>query len=207
MKAYVVYCHPNPESFTSAVRERAVAALQAGGHQVRLTDLYADGFEATMSSQELRTHQELEHQPELVGYSENLRWCDTLIFIYPTWWSGEPAMLTGWLDRVLLRGVAWGASESKTRITSLLTNVRRVVVITSHGSSKLLNVIEGEAGRRVIGRAVRALCHRFARTMWLAMYNIDRSTEADRTAFLDRVERRLRRLSSSPTSIAAGRRW
>ena len=48
----------------------------------------------------------------------------------------------------------------------------------------------------MIGRAVRVLCHRFARTTWLAMYNIDRSTEADRAAFLDRVERRMHRLWS-----------
>ena len=54
-----------------------------------------------------------------------------------------------------------------------LTNVRRLVAITTHGSPKLLNVLEGESGRRVIGRAVRVLCNRFARTTWLAMYNID----------------------------------
>jgi NAD(P)H dehydrogenase (quinone) len=207
VKAYVVYCHPNPESFTAAVRERAVSALEAGGHQVRVTDLYADGFEPAMSLQERQSHQEPTHQPELAEYIESLRWCDTLVFIYPTWWSGEPAMLTGWLDRVLLRGIAWDLTKSNTRITSLLTNVRRVVTITSHGSSKLLNMIEGETGRRVIGRAVRVLCHRFTRTTWLALYNIDRSTEADRTAFLDRVERRMHRLSPPPTSMAAGRRW
>lgn len=206
MKAYLVYCHPNPESFTFAVRERAVAALQGNGHQVRLTDLYADGFDATMSLHERMTHREPEHQPVLAGYTENLGWCDTLVFIYPTWWSGEPAMLTGWLDRVLLRGVAWDITDGSTRVIPLLTHVRRVVMITTHGSSKLLNVIEGEAGRRVIGRAVRALCHRFARTTWLALYNIDRSTEADRAAFLDRVERRLQRLSS-PMSSVVGRRW
>jgi NAD(P)H dehydrogenase (quinone) len=207
VKAYVVYCHPNPESFTAAVRERAVNALRAGGNEVRVSDLYAEGFEPVMSLQERLTHKQPEQQSELAEYCVNLRWCDTLVFIYPTWWSGEPAMLTGWLDRVLLRGIAWDMAESTTRITPLLFNVRRVVSITSHGSSKLLNVVEGETGRRVIGRAVRVLCHRFARTTWLALYNIDRSTEADRTAFLDRVERRMHRLSSTPTSMAAGRRW
>jgi NAD(P)H dehydrogenase (quinone) len=207
VKAYVVYCHPNPESFTAAMRDRVVNALEADGHQVRVSDLYADEFEPAMSLHERLTHRETEHGPELAEYCEDLRWCDTLVFIYPTWWSGEPAMLTGWLDRVLLRGIAWDLTESKTRITSLLTNVRRVVTITSHGSSKLVNVVEGESGRRVIGRAVRVLCHRFTRTTWLALYNIDRSTEAERTAFLDRVERRVHRLSSSPRSMAAVRRW
>jgi NAD(P)H dehydrogenase (quinone) len=207
VKAYVVYCHPNPESFTAAVRDRAVGALHTAGNEIRLSDLYAEGFEPVMSLEERLTHRQPERRPELAGYCDNLRWCDTLVFIYPTWWSGEPAMLTGWLDRVLLRGVAWDMTTSSTRIKSLLTNVRRVVTVTSHGSSKLVNLAEGEAGRRVIGRAVRILCHRLARTTWLALYDIDRSTEADRAAFLDRVERRMHRLSAPSTSVAAGRRW
>jgi putative NADPH-quinone reductase len=207
VKAYVVYCHPNPESFTFAVRDRAVAALVADGHQVRMSDLYAEGFEPAMSLDERLTHQEPRHRPELDGYCDNLRWCDALVFVYPTWWSGEPAMLTGWLDRVLVRGIAWEMTANNARITGQLHNIRRVVTITSHGSSKFLNMIEGEAGRRVIGRAVRVLCHHYARTTWLAMYNLDRSTDAERAAFLDRVERRMHRLWWSPTAAAAGRRW
>jgi putative NADPH-quinone reductase len=207
VKAYVVYCHPDADSFTAAVCERAVTALRDSGHDVRMTDLYADGFEPALSLQEHIDYLAPSLlAAEIRSYIDNLRWCDALVFVYPTWWSGQPAMLTGWLDRVLLRGVAWDMTDGGTTIAAKLTNVRRVVTITSHGSSKFLNVIEGESGRRVIGRAVRVLCHRFARTTWLAMYNIDRSTNAGRLAFLDRVDRRIRRLSTSPTSIASGRK-
>ena len=207
MKAYVVYCHPDPESFSAAICARAVDALNAAGHQVRVSDLYAEGFDPTLSLHEKLTHLAPEHQSDIAAYCDNLRWCESLVFVYPTWWSGQPAMLTGWLDRVLVRGVAWDVTTGGTSITSLLTNVRRVVVITTHGSGKLLNVVEGEGGRRVICRAVRVLCHRFARTKWLAMYNVDRSSDEERRAFLDRVERRMHSLWSSPTSIAAARRW
>lgn len=68
------------------------------------------------------------------------------------------------------------------------------LAITSRGSSRFVNIVEGETGPRVIGRTVRVLCHRFARTTWLALYDTDRSTAEDRRAFLDRVEQRLRRL-------------
>jgi putative NADPH-quinone reductase len=206
MKAYVVYCHPDPESFTAAVRDRAVDALRSAGHQVRSSDLYADGFEPATSLQEHHDHlAPTALQPDIAVYCSNLRWCDTLVFIYPTWWSGQPAMLTGWLDRVLIRGVAWDVAGGGTRITAQLSNIHRLVAITSHGSSKFLNVVEGESGRRVIGRAVRVLCHRFARTTWLALYNLDRSTTDERRAFLDRVERRVQRLGSRATAPAAGR--
>lgn len=207
MRAYVVYCHPDPDSFTAAIRDRAMDALRASGHEVRMSDLYADEFEPALSREEWLDHLAPQHpHPKIIGYCDNLRWCNALVFIYPTWWSGQPAMLTGWLDRVLVRGVAWELPEGATRITGQLTNVSRLVAITSHGSSKWINVVEGETGRRVIGRSVRLLCHKFARTTWLALYDIDRSSQGEREAFLDRVEQRMRRLWWSPTGLA-GRRW
>ena len=208
MRVYVVYCHPDPESFTAVVRARAIGALEAAGHRVRTSDLYADGFEPELSRQEV-----LEYlapgidDPLVKEYCANLRWCNALVFIYPTWWSGQPAMLTGWFDRVLIRGVAWEVPEGSTRVTARLTNIRRLVTITTHGSSRWVNLAEGETGRRVIGRAVRMLCHRFAHATWVAMYNIDRSTDAERNAFLDRVAHRMQRLSPPSSEIAAGRRW
>ena len=76
----------------------------------------------------------------------------------------------------------------------MLTNVRRLVVVTSHGSTKFVNALEGEGGKRVVSRALRVLCSRRCRTSWIALYDIDRAPAERRAAFLDRVERRLARL-------------
>lgn len=195
MNVYLVYCHPDPASFTAAVCQRTVDELHRGGHDVRMCDLYADGFEPAMSRTELATHLEPpEGKHSVAEYCDSLCWCDTLVFLYPTWWSGQPAMLTGWLDRVLLRGVAWELPARGTRIRGRLTNVRRLITITTHGSPRRINWLEGETGRRVINRAVRVLCHPLARTTWLAMYDIDRASTEQRAAFLERVARRMRRL-------------
>lgn len=56
MRALVVYCHPNPKSLVAAARDRAIAGLTAGGHEVRLIDLYADGFEPAMNAAERAMH-------------------------------------------------------------------------------------------------------------------------------------------------------
>ena len=195
MRVYAVYCHPDPSSFTSVVRQRAVDTLRTAGHEVRSSDLYADGFEPTMSATEVSEYLDARPpSPEISSYCDSLTWCEALVLVYPTWWSGQPAMLTGWLDRVLVRGVAWELSESGSRVTGRLGNVRRLVTITTHGSPRYINLLEGETGRRVIGRALRVLCHSRARTIWLSLYNIDRATAEQRHAFLDRVERRLQRL-------------
>lgn len=195
MKVYVVYCHPLDDSFTAAARDRALAGLRAAGHDVRLSDLYADGFDPEFSCDEHVRHlADPSTKPAILPYAELLRWCDALVLVYPTWWSGQPAMLKGWIDRVWVRGVVWEQPEKANRITPMLTNVKRIVAITSHGSSKVVNAIEGEAGKRIVTRSLRSMCNRFARTTWLALYDIDRSSPQRREAFLDRVERRMSRL-------------
>ncbi len=194
MRVLAVYCHPHPGSLVAAARERAVAGLEAGGHQVRLTDLYADGFDPTMSATERRTHKEPGVAPELVRYADDLAWAEALVLIYPTWWSGQPAMLKGWIDRVWVAGVAWEMRDGDRTPTPRLRNIRRIVVVTTHGSSKLMNALEGESGKRTITRSIRAMCSRRTRTTWCALYGVDTSDEARRAEFLDRVERTLARL-------------
>lgn len=195
MKTYVVFCHPLTESFSTAIRDRALTALIAANHDVRVSDLYAEGFRPELSAWE-RTHHldPPENKPEIAAYADNLRWCDALVFIYPTWWSGQPAMLKGWIDRVWVAGVAYQLPTGANRIRPLLTNIRRIATITTHGSSKWINTLQGEPGKRVINRALRVLCRRTARTRWIALYGIDRTSDQDRARFLDRVERRLRSL-------------
>jgi putative NADPH-quinone reductase len=187
----VVYCHPVPTSFVASVRDRVLGALDRPGRVTRVTDLYADGFDPCFDAHDLQTHLEPGVAPALQRYADDLRWCDVLVLVYPTWWSGQPAMLKGWIDRVWANGVAWVLPEGTDRIRPLLRNVRRIVVVTTHGSSKLINSLQGEGGKRVVTRALRSLCGRRCRTTWVAMYGVDTSTAEQRQAFLNRVERRL----------------
>ena len=199
MNVLIVFCHPTHDSFTGAALHRVMAGLATSAHDTRLVDLYAEGFRPELSRDERARHS-TDHRahPELrsaiAGHIDNLLWAEALVLVYPTWWSGQPAMLKGWFDRVLVNGVAWHLPAQANRIRPLLVNVRRVVVVTSHGSTKLVNALEGEGGKRVVSRAVRVLCNVRCRTRWVALYNIDRTTLAKRQAFLDRVERRLARL-------------
>ena len=191
MNVLVVHCHPDPDSFVAAARDRVVSALDGAGHVVRTTDLYAEGFDPCFDARDRRTHLEPGTAPALQRHADDLRWCDALVLVYPTWWSGQPAMLKGWIDRVWVNGVAWALPPGTGRLRPLLRNVRRIVVVTTHGSSKLVNSLQGEGGKRVVTRALRSLCSRRCRTTWVAMYGVDTSTAEQRRAFLDRAERRL----------------
>ena len=188
MRVLTIYCHPNPDSLIAAARERALSGLHSAGHDVRVTDLYADGFDPAMTAAERKAHKEPGVSPDLQGYADDLVWAEALVLIYPTWWSGQPAMLKGWIDRVWVAGVAWEMREGARTPTPTLRNVRRIVVVTTHGSSKLINALEGESGKRTVTRAIRAMCARRTRTTWCALYGVDTSDEQRRIDFLDRVE-------------------
>ena len=192
MKVHVVHCHPDPDSFVAAARDRVMAGLAAGGHEVRLLDLYADGFVPELSAWEREHHlDDPSVKPDIATYAADLQWCEALVLVYPTWFSGQPGMLKGWIDRVWVQGVAYDLPEGANTIRPRLRNLRRIVVVTTHGSPKWMNVLQGEGGKRVVFRSLRMLCNRFARTTWLAFYGIDLADLDRRRAVLDKVERRM----------------
>jgi NAD(P)H dehydrogenase (quinone) len=192
VRTLVVHCHPDPDSFTAAVRDRALEALRSGGDEVRLTDLYAVRFDPVLSAWEHVHHLESGPDPSVADHTADLEWCQRLVLVYPTWWSGQPAMLKGWIDRVWVKDVAFDLPADSNRIHARLRNVRRIVAITTHGSSKWINTLEGEVGKRMVTRTLRAVCHPLARTRWIALYGIDTASDARKAAFLDRVAKKLR---------------
>jgi putative NADPH-quinone reductase len=104
-------------------------------------------------------------------------------------------MLKGWFDRVVVSGVAWELPPGADRIRPMWRNLRRIVTVTTHGSGKFTNMVEGEAGKRIMTRSLRVLAPRRCRTHWIALYDTDRSTAEQRERFLARVERRIGRLA------------
>lgn len=200
MRALVVYSHPREGSFTSAVRDAVVDKLTDFGAEVRLLDLYKMGFDPVLSAREHEDYLEPGiNRKTLEDHVEPLEWCDTLIFVYPTWWYGLPAMLKGWLDRVLLPDVAFvmprAAGES---IRPGLQHITRLGVFTTCGASRWLTMWIGAPGRRTLTRGVRLLLAPRARTAFAAHYLMDSSTPESRARHLDQVARAVDRLAAAP---------
>lgn len=189
MRVLVVHAHPNPESLNRALCDAAVGALRRGGHEVRVLDLYAMGFDPVMSREERAGyHTPGDNEVPVAEHLAHLRWCEALVFVYPTWWFGLPAMLKGWLDRVLVPHVAFTMPTRDTPIRPLLTNITRVTAITTAGASWLFSAFVGEPGRRTLLRGVRTTCAPRCRTRYLVLRKIDSRTAAERAAFLKRVD-------------------
>ena len=189
MRALVVYCHPSPASFTAGVLGVILERLEAAHAETRVIDLYKENFDPVMSPSALACYvRASDYVPLIKDHVEAINWCDTLIFVYPTWWYGQPAMLKGWLDRVLSPGVAFELVESGD-IKPGLTHISRLGVFTTCGASWWLTQLIGAPGKRILLRGVRALAAKGCRTAFCAHYNMDSSTDASRAAHLRNVVR------------------
>lgn len=100
-------------------------------------------------------------------------------------------MLKGWFDRILVNGVAWQLPDGANRIEPLLHNVRRFVTITTYGSPRWVNALQGEPGKRTALRSVRLMFGLRCRASRIAMYGLDGASARRREAFERRVRRRV----------------
>lgn len=194
MRVLVVYCHPVPDSFCAALRDAAVEVLRSRGDEIWLVDLYAENFDPVMSMEERRAYNHgPPADPQLQPYADRLRWAEAVLFVYPTWWYGLPAMLKGFFDRVWAAGIAFDLPADGGKIVSRISHIGRIGIVTTCGAPMLWSFLIGQPGRKTILRGMRALCATRSRTFYLAHYDMDRSTPESRAAFLDRVKRRLAR--------------
>ena len=196
MRALVLLANPEPASFGAALAEAAVRGLRAGGHETRLVDLYGEGFEPVMSRADRLAYESGDAvvDPVVQAHAAHVRWAEAIVFVYPTWWSGLPAVLKGWLDRVLVPGVAFELDARTRKVRPTLQHVRALVGVTTYGSRRPYVRLLGDGGRRTINRALRMVCGWRTPAVWLPLYGMDVRTDDDRRAFLARVEARMARL-------------
>ena len=195
MRVVVVVAHPDPTSFSHAIASTARAALDARGHEVTTIDLYGDGFRTAMTYEEREAYHSERPilDPIVERHAAIVQRADALVFIYPTWWSMMPAILKGWLERVMVPGVGFVFDENG-HVRRGLVNVHRVIGISTYGAPWLYVKAINDNGRRTLLRALRLNTALFTRGAWLALYKMDDRTAQDRARFLRRVERAMRSL-------------
>ena len=150
MHVLIVYAHPEPASFNGAMKDLAVATLTAAGHSVEVSDLYAMNFQPVVGAGDfigarsrpdyLSIAREQTHAvetetlaPDIVAEQDKIRRADLVIFQFPVWWFGMPAILKGWADRVFARGFAYLAGRKYD--TGLFRGKRALVAATTGTSA------------------------------------------------------------------------
>jgi NAD(P)H dehydrogenase (quinone) len=155
MKVLIVFAHPEQRSLNGSLRDVAVRELEAQGHDVRVSDLYAQGWTSAIGRADFpalptdarlapaaASKQAFESgtlTPDVKSEIEKLLWADTLILQFPLWWFSMPAILKGWVDRVFAYGFAYGVGEHSDRRwgdrygEGKLAGKRAMLIVTTGG--------------------------------------------------------------------------
>ena len=194
MRVLYLYCHPVPESFHGAVRAEALAGLARGGHEVDLLDLYAEGFDPVLGTEERRRYHDLgRNRLGLETHIERLQRAEALVVQFPTWCFGPPAMLKGWLDRLIMPGVAFDLIDPAD-VKPMLGNIRSIAGIVTYGRQRWMAWYMGDPPRRLVTRYLPWFAARGARVGYHALYHMNVADEAARRGFIRRVGRAMERL-------------
>jgi NAD(P)H dehydrogenase (quinone) len=170
----VVLGHPRHDSFCHALTDRTRTTLEASDHTVNVHDLYAEGFEPVSGADALvdRHRDELAH-------------ADGLVVIHPNWWGKPPAIVAGWLDRVIVPGVAYELPDAAAEPVGLLR--LRGAVILNTGDTPLTREHEvfGDPLDAIWRRCVLNFCNVTPPPVHRRLFGpLAGSTEQTRTAWL-----------------------
>lgn len=105
MRISVILAHPDPASFNAAIAQTAVQTLTANGHQVCFHDLYQEKFDALLPAAEMIRKADLP--PVIKQHCDEIAAAEGIVIVHPNWWGQPPAILKGWVDRVIRQGVAY----------------------------------------------------------------------------------------------------
>lgn len=187
MRILYLYCHPLPESFHAGIRDAALAGLAKAGHEIDLLDFYAEGFQPILGEEERRRYHEPGHRPaDMEPYIARLQQAEGMVLQFPTWCFGPPAMLKGFLDRIILPGVAFDLSDP-AHVRPMLQHIRKVAGIVTYGRPRLHAIYMGDPPRKLVTRYLRWFVARQAPISFHALYHMNTADAARRTGFIARI--------------------
>jgi putative NADPH-quinone reductase len=211
----MVHAHPDPiHSFSAAIANQLEESAKQAGHEIRRISLYSAsndvryGYNPKFTKDEHRLQHDIGDNidqrtlaKEVKEHLKLLLWCDTLVFVYPTWWMNTPAAVKGFFDRTLVHDIAWSLPKpqadgtlSSTGLIPKLTNITQIVGVSTYGAPYPIVTLSGDNGRRMIANAIRPILSPAATVAWIGLYDMDNTTYEQRTTFLNQVGEMVRKL-------------
>jgi NAD(P)H dehydrogenase (quinone) len=192
LRALVIHAHPSPQSFAASLCREAAAALGERGYATQICDLYEENFDPVLPLATFRRYLDATANRDGVElHAERLKAADAVLFVFPVWHDGPPAILKGWFDRVLVRGVAFEIRDGV--FYPALHNIRRLGAIALYGADRARTRKVGDLPRRFFRHNLGALVDPQARRDYVAGYDMDRADAAARAAIVDEVRRAFRK--------------
>ncbi len=187
MQISIILAHPDAESFNHAIAQTAAERLRQNGHSVVFHDLYAEKFDPLLPACEMPENGPLPE--EIERHCREISAADGIVIVHPNWWGQPPAILKGWVDRVIRPGVAYefldGDSGEGVPV-GLLKAKAAVVINTSNTSPQRESAVFGDPLETLWKNCVFGLCgvENFHRETFGIVVT---SSEAQRKQWLGRV--------------------
>ncbi len=194
MRVSVILGHPSDKSFNHAIAAAACDALKACGHQVFFHDLYAERFDPVLPAAERSKTVAL---PPLVQlHCDEIRRAEGLVLVHPNWWGEPPAILKGWVDRVLRAGVAYDFPPGPQGAAGLpieLLTAKAALVLNTSDTPAEREERDLKDPLQTIWKNTLAFCgiKNFHRTMYRVIVT---STPQQRAAWLEDVRQLVTRV-------------
>jgi NAD(P)H dehydrogenase (quinone) len=190
-KALVLFAHPCQESLSAALHQTVVATLTARGWDVDDCDLNAEGFSPVLTAAERRGYHDVATNTAPVqSYVDRVMRAEALVLVFPVWNFGYPAILKGFFDRVFLPGVSFRLEDGIVKPN--LTHIRKLAAVTTYGGARTRAFLAGDPPRHVVKRALWGVT-RPDKMRYLALYDMNRATDAQRARFLAHVKAEMER--------------
>jgi NAD(P)H dehydrogenase (quinone) len=132
MKNLIIYAHPNPASLNHFFKQIVLESLDKFGQEVVVRDLNAINFNPVLSLEDMQGQRIGKVANDVKTEQDFITWGDRIIFIYPIWWTGMPAIMKGYIDRVFSYGFAYRYDQGVQK--GLLAG-KSTIIINSHGKS------------------------------------------------------------------------
>ncbi len=151
MNTLIIYTHPYDGSFNKHVLETVKTTRLNQGNTIDIIDLYADNFDGIMRADDLKLFAQGNYHDTLAeDYMLRLKAADEVIFIFPVWWYGAPAMLKGFFDKVLLKGHTYTQDENKN-MKGLLNINKSAVLTTANITKEIMSFVGDPVEKTLIG--------------------------------------------------------
>lgn len=137
MKTLVIIAHPCKNSFNASIFNEVKTYLTKKEHEVRVRDLYDLNFNPVLDEDNHTSFYQTKVPKEILVEQQEITWAENLVFIYPTWWCGMPAILKGYIDRVFTNGFAF-RYEQKKGVEGLLKGKKVVVFQTTSQTEEFM---------------------------------------------------------------------
>ncbi|WP_223585312.1 NAD(P)H-dependent oxidoreductase [Sphingobacterium sp. GVS05A] len=132
MKHLIIYAHPNQESLNGQFKQAIEKILVQQKQDVIVRDLYTLGFDPVLSLEDMTGQRKGIVNEFIKNEQEYIKWADIVTFIYPIWWTGMPAIMKGYIDRVFSYGFAYRYDQGIQK--GLLTG-KQAIILNTHGKS------------------------------------------------------------------------